>query len=165
MRQVPRNWPGARLVVSAVALAAVALAGCSLLPGQPVPPATGVPVSDDLATHQRAWASGGVTSYTWQVTFGCECLLSGPTTVTVVDGAPVEVMGGMGVVRPEDIEGFPLTIDALYAEARRTLEGGGTVAVTWDPASGLPVTMQLDRDLQAVDDELFVTVDSVTPAS
>ena len=62
------------------------------------------------------------------------------------------------------IEGFPLTIDAVFDEAARTLEAGGRVTAEWAP-DGLPRQLNLDRDLQAVDDELGITITEVAPGS
>jgi hypothetical protein len=60
------------------------------------------------------------------------------------------------------IEGFPLTIDEVFDEAAATLEGGGSVTATWG-AGGLPTQLSLDRVPEAVDDELGISILSVTP--
>lgn len=144
---------------------ALVVAGCELLPlASPIPAIPAGPEAAEIAAHQRAWQQLGVRSYTWQVTFGCECGLSGPTSINVVDGAATTASNPAGPINMDDASAFPFTVDALFAEALRTIANGGAVKVTWDPATGLPKTMFLDRDLRAIDDELSVSVDSFQPA-
>ncbi len=149
---------------------AVVLAGCSVL-YDPLPTVMGLPVPapgivgpGDLAAQRATWKAQGIDDYTWDVAFGCECMLNGPTTVTVVDGAPVMARNNGRPVDLATIQGFPLTIDAVFDEAVRTLEAGGTVTAEWAP-DGLPRELDLDRDLQAVDDELGITILQVAPGS
>ena len=126
-------------------------------------PARAGGVDPGVEAKVREWQARGISSYQWQVTFSCECVLSGPTTITVVDGVATEIRNPLIDVRPEDVAGFPLTVDALYAEALRTLEAGGTLDAVWERGTGLPITMLLDRDTRAIDDELAVDVVSLVP--
>ncbi|HEX5827319.1 MAG TPA: DUF6174 domain-containing protein, partial [Candidatus Limnocylindrales bacterium] len=136
-------------------------------PGQPSPAGPVVPSGRigpaDLAAARAAWEARGIDDYTWEVVFGCECLLNGSTVVRVADGVPVEAANNGAPIAIADIEGFPLTVEAVFDEARATLEGGGSVSASWD-ATGLPREMALDRVPEAVDDELGITVRSFTPA-
>lgn len=147
---------------------AVFIAGCTLYDPPPVAtaPAQARPPGpiglEDLAAMRAAWGAEGVADYAWEVAFGCECLLNGQTNVRVVDGVPVEAVNNAQPVDLASIEGFPLTIDAVFDAVQDTLEGGGTVTVTWS-AGSMPTQLSLDRDLQAVDDELGVTILGVTP--
>jgi hypothetical protein len=139
----------------------VFVAGCGLLPfGTPVP---GGPAGAEIAAHQRQWQQQGVGSYVWQVSFLCECGISGQATITVVDGMVTEATNPAGPLPIDDVASFPLTVDGLFTEALRTLADGGSVDVTWGGPSGLPTSMFLDRDLQAIDDELSVSVDTFEP--
>jgi hypothetical protein len=150
---------------------AVSVAGCSVLydpPPAAVAPAEARPPGPigpaDLAAQRALWDAQGIDDYTWDVAFGCECLLNGPTTVAVVDGEPTSARNNGKPVDLASIEGFPLTIDGVFDEAARTLEGGGTVTAEWAP-QGLPRQLSLDRNLQAVDDELGITILQVAPGS
>jgi hypothetical protein len=161
----------ALLRVSFLALASAMLgAGCTLSVPQPaatdqaqVPP-PGPIGPGDLAAQRAVWTAQGIDDYTWDVAFGCECLLNGPTTVIVVDGAPTMARNNGQPVDLASIDGFPLTIDAVFDEAARTIESGGRVTGEWGP-EGLPRQLSLDRDLQAVDDELGITILQVAPGS
>jgi Family of unknown function (DUF6174) len=139
------------------------VAGCSLIPSLVPTNASPEVLPAELAVQREAWRAAGVTDYEWDVSFACECGLGGPTTITVVAGKPVKVVNNGRQVDLATVEGFPLTVDALFADAARTIAGGGTAQATW-AGGGVPKTMNLDRDLRAIDDELFVTVNSFTPA-
>ena len=149
---------------------AVFIAGCTLYdppplataPAQARPPGPIGP--EDLGAQRAIWAGQGIDDYTWDVAFGCECMLNGPTTVIVVDGTPTAARNNGQPVDLASIEGFPLTIDAVFDEAVRTIEGGGRVTAEWAPG-GLPRQLNLDRDLQAVDDELGITILEIAPGS
>ena len=134
-------------------------------PSEAAPPGAGGPaIGADIAAHRLQWLAQGIWSYEWRVTFSCECTLSGPTTIRVENGVVTGVHNPRIAVRPDELEGFPLTVEALYDEALRTLEAGGTAEATWDAATGLPRTLFLDRDRNAIDDELSVTIESLVPA-
>ena len=132
------------------------LGGCGLLPAPFASEPPGGAVAADIAARREQWRAQGVASYEWRVAFSCECVLSGPTTITVVDGVATEITNPVIEVEPGDVAGFPLTVEALFEDALRTLADGGSVDATWDAATGLPRNMFLDRDRNAIDDELSV---------
>lgn len=136
----------------------VLVAACSMVPAPLASQRPGGAMAQELAARLEHWRAQGVADYSWQVAFGCECLLNGPTTITVADGAPTAVRNESIDVGLEDLEGFPLTVDALLEEGLRTLAGGGSVEATWDAATGLPRRLLLDRVPNAMDDELSVEV-------
>jgi hypothetical protein len=151
------------------------LAGCGLLPwglGGPGGPASSGPVVGDpsLPAHLAAWRAAGTTSYQWDVSFGCECMLSGPVRITVVDGKATEVRTPGRLVPLDDVTGFPLTIDDLYAKAQAAIDGGGTVSAEWGSipgwqgAAAIPSKLLIDPIKDAIDDELSVSVLGFSPA-
>jgi hypothetical protein len=121
------------------------------------------PGSEDLQRGEEAWRAAGVGSYHWQVRFGCECLLTGPVQVTVVDGRATEVLTPSGPMPLDRVAGFPLTVDDLYAVAHEAIAQGGTAKATWGTVLGIPATLQTDPIPQAIDDELSITVSSFEP--
>jgi hypothetical protein len=161
---LPRATPFLALAI------AMTTAGCGLYdPPSPVTDPVQVrppgPIGfEDLAVMRTDWQAEGIDDYAWTVAFGCECLLNGPTTVRVVDGAAVEAVNNGQPVDIASIEGFPLTIDAVFDAVQDTLEGGGTTDAAWGGGT-LPRQLNLDRDLQAVDDELGITILEVAPGS
>ena len=83
-------------------LAALLVAGCSLLP-VPQPPARAQPgggsAAEPVGEQLAAWRANGPASYTWEVEFSCECGLSGRKQITVVDGKVTRVQTPTGESR------------------------------------------------------------------
>lgn len=180
---------GARAIRFAAALAVVmAVAACGAAAGSPVPtttaavtappvptpvptsvptpaPATGTPApgAGPFTAALAAWQARGIDSYTWQVSFGCECLLNGPVTIVVEGGTVTGVSASGSTFGADQLTGFPLTVDAVLARAIDAIAGGGTADVTWRQ-DGLPETLRLDPVKDAVDDELTVSVLAFAPA-
>lgn len=116
----------------------------------------------DLAAATAAWAAIPHDAYVLRVRFGCECLLTGAVAARVQGGAVTAVQQDGRDVELASVQGFPLTVDAILAEAQATLDGGGTVTGSFT-ANGIPASLDLDRDLQAVDDELHVEILGIDP--
>lgn len=114
----------------------------------------------DIAAAVAAWQRFEHPAYNLHVRFGCECLLTGDVVATVRDGVVVEVTQDGRRVELASVQGFPLTIDAMLAEAQATLDGGGSVTGSFDDF-GEPGVLDLDRDPQAVDDELHIEVGGI----
>lgn len=158
--------PRRLLAIVALVAAALLVTGCGLLPVPTPGPATapGGVTAADLAAHRQAWTWRGITSYTWTVSFGCECMIDGPVEVTVAGGVATSATMAGAPIPVAQLSGFPLTVDALHAKAQAALDGGGTVTAIWG-SGGLPATMLIDPIRNAVDDELSVTVTSFAPAA
>jgi hypothetical protein len=168
--------PKPRWIVLAVTLVVLAtlVSACGLLPfgvlmpsgGQPaLPPGTATTaVRADLADHLAQWRARGLTSYDWTVSFGCECAYNGPVAVTVAAGAPVKVAAKDFPATLAQLSAFPLTVDAVYAQALAAIDGGGSVTATWGDG-GVPASMLIDPIPNAVDDELTVTVSAFSRGS
>jgi hypothetical protein len=146
---------------------ALFLVGCSLLPAplnsvpntQPGPQAA---LPADLAAQRDAWLRLGPREYTWVIQYGCECGLNGEYTITVVDGQVTEI--GWPPRAEAEIGELPVgTVDELYAKAAETIGEGGEVHATWGDG-GLPTSITFDPVPNAIDDELSVTVVSLTPS-
>jgi hypothetical protein len=164
-----------RSVLHAVAIVALStlVAACGLLPfgalmpsgGEPpTPPSTPTTaVRADLADHLALWRARGIMDYSWTVSLGCECAINGPVTVTVSGGKPVGAVSGGTRLALADLSAFPFTVDALYVQATKALDGGGNVTVTWGDG-GIPTRMLIDPIPNAVDDELSVAVTAFAAA-
>mgnify|MGYP001764398807 CR=1 FL=1 len=61
------------------------------------------------------------------------------------------------------LEGFPLTIDGVFAQLR-SLGPEATMTATWDPAFGFPLTIAIDALPDAVDDEFSISIADFSPA-
>jgi hypothetical protein len=146
-------------------LVVVAVAGCSMLP-VPQPPARAQPAppSDPIVDALKAWQASGIDSYTWQLDVSCECALSGSTEVTVVDGKVTRIRKPGGDVPFASAQAFPLTVDALLQKGIDATTAGRPVAASWPGSNGVPSELSIDRDPNAIDDELSVKVVSFVPA-
>jgi hypothetical protein len=51
------------------------------------------------------------------------------------------------------------TIDRLFTQLKSALDEADEVATTYDSTYGFPTSISIDQIKQAVDDELFITVD------
>ena len=144
---------------------AVFIAGCTLLPG-PFRPSSPSPTSTptEIEAAQAAWAVAGIDDYRLDIGFLCGCSLAGNAVVDVVDGKLVSVQLNGTEIAPDTAAPFGLTIDGLLAEGDRAVDQGGTVAATFDPATGAPVRLDIDYMPTAIDDELTIVVNSLTPA-
>lgn len=158
---------------------ALLIAGCSLLPPSLGGPATvttggshpaqtpspsGAATAAGIEAQRAAWTAAGIRSYTWTVSYGCECSLNGPVTVTVVDGKVAAAKDAQGVaIDLQTFRAFPMTLDALWDQATKAIDGGGTASIT-EGSGGVPKAVTLDPIPNAIDDELYVTVFSFTPA-
>jgi hypothetical protein len=163
-----------RRALAPLLLAALAVAGCSMLadpfatqpagrvPVDPAQPPPGDP--SRFVEAKAAWTSNGIDDYTWQVTSFCECALNGPVEITVVDGAPTKVVTQQGEVPLENLVGFPLTVDDVLDHAVNAVAGGGSVDVTWGQVPGVPAAITIDPVPGAIDDEINLLVDRLDPA-
>jgi hypothetical protein len=142
------------------------VAGCSLLPwelpGVEASPLAGGESRARLEAQRATWEAAGITSYRLEVRFGCFCPATDPVTVTVTDGLVADVRTQDGQPAPSWYDSFPLTVDAIYAEAARVLDNGGTAEVTYGDG-GVPRGLSLDPIPNAVDDELGIEVLGFTP--
>jgi hypothetical protein len=149
------------------------VAGCSLLPKPspsepegsifPVGPAPGDTRAVDAAL--LAWQDAGIDDYRLDLGFLCGCAIAGNVIVDVEDGQPVRVLVNGNEVEAGDAAPFGLTVDGLLTEARRALTEGGTVTAQFDPANGRPTRLDIDYLPGAIDDELSIVVNSLTPAA
>lgn len=176
--RVPAAMRPSRLAPVLLALP-ILLAGCGIVhnpfppPTEPVDPRVPSAAPPDpqaqaqvgqLRAALAAWESSAIDSYTWKLAVLCECSPSGPIEVTVVDGTPTKVVSPQGERDLAELEGFPLTVDAVLKEAIDAIDGGGKVEVEWAARPGLPASITIDRMPSAIDDELILEVTGLDPA-
>jgi hypothetical protein len=149
-----------------VPLAALVVAGCSLLP-VPQPPARAQAQpggQDPMVEALQRWRASGITDYTWQVEFACECGLSGTWVVTVEDGKVAKALKPNGEVATGPVPDVPLTVDALLTKAQEAYGAGAAGGATWPGDNGVPSELTIDPKPNVVDDELSVKVVRFDPA-
>ena len=149
----------------AIALLSVALAAC----GSPTPSSSASPSPsatasatvdgeiDSLVEARTVWASSGISNYRYTITRQCFCMEEyiGPFTVQVQNGVSIATRLSDGSeVDPIILELLPLSAEERQAQA--------SFRVTYDQATGLPLSVWSDPIPQAADDELGIEVRDFT---
>ncbi len=148
---------GRRAASAALALgaAAVLLAGCEVF-GIPIGSPPAEPAQARLAEARARWAEVATDDYQFTIQTICFCQLSvvGPFRVTVVDGVTTDVINlEGGPVDADTRRAVPLSVDALFAKVAEALERADGIVVTYDDASGIPTSIDIDWIVNAIDDE------------
>jgi hypothetical protein len=140
---------------------ALLVTGCALLPGSPgSADPTGM---TELVVAGRTWRAANVGDYRLEVRFSCECAMSGVARIDIDDGQVADA-GVNGVPLPPDLwQAFPLTVPAMFDQASLAIERGGTAIGEYDRTTGVPISLTIDPEPRAIDDELMIQIDSFTP--
>ena len=142
----------------AIALVTLALAACAN--PKTTPSTTPVGAIDTLDEARAAWASSGINNYDFTITRQCFCLETwiGPFAVRVRDGvSTVTRLSDGSEVEPMILEQLPLSAEELFQFAEERQEQA-SFRVTYDQATGLPLSVWSDPIPEAADDELGVEV-------
>ena len=148
----------------AIALVTLALAACAN--PKTTPSTTPVGAIDTLDEARAAWASSGINNYDFTITRQCFCLETwiGPFAVRVRDGvSTVTRVSDGNEVDPLILDQLPLSAEELFAFAEER-QGQASFRVTYDQATGLPLSIWSDPIPEAADDELGVEVRDFTVA-
>ena len=149
-----------------LALLTLVLAACTspTTTPQPSPSATpsGTPIGeiDALDEARAVWAASGIGDYDFTITRQCFCLETwiGPFAVRVRDGvSTVTRLSDGSEVEPMILEQLPLSAEELFQFAEERQEQA-SFRVTYDQATGLPLSVWSDPIPEAADDELGVEV-------
>ena len=117
-----------------------------------------------LEAAATTWAATGYVAYSYTLERSCFCLdeARGPWTVTVLDTSALLVDAAGNEPDEALVGAIPRTIDELFAFLRMNLDADG-FEVTYDPATGAPLTIAIDPYATAVDEEIGFTVSDLTP--
>ena len=156
-----------RLSLALLTLVLAACASPTTTP-QPFPSATpsGTPSGeiDALDEARAVWATSGIGDYDFTITRQCFCLETwiGPFAVRVRDGvSTVTRLSDGSEVEPMILEQLPLSAEELFQFAEERQEQA-SFRVTYDQATGLPLSIWSDPIPEAADDELGVLVSGFT---
>ena len=156
-----------RLMRSLIALASILVVTACTSPTttpQPSPSATpsGTPSGeiDALDEARAVWAASGIGDYDFTITRQCFCLETwvGPFAVRVRDGVSVVTRVSDGSeVDPLILDQLPISAEELFQFAEERQEQA-SFRVTYDQATGLPLSIWSDPIPEAADDELGIEV-------
>ena len=160
----------------ALALLLVLLAACGSHTSSPTPSATASPSPsatasatidgeiDTLDEARAVWATSGISSYRYTITRQCFCMEAyiGPFTVRVRNGVSTVTRTSDGSeVDPLILELLPLSAEELFAFVEER-QAQASFRVTYDQATGLPLSVWSDPIPEAADDELGIEVRDFT---
>ena len=121
---------------------------------------------DTLDEARTVWATSGISSYRYIITRQCFCMETyiGPFTVQVQNGVSTATRISDGSeVDPLILNQLPLSAEELFAFAEER-QGQASFRVTYDQATGLPLSVWSDPIPEAADDELGIVVRDFTAA-
>ena len=159
MQRIRLNW-------IAIALLSLTLAACAKPMASATPSATPVGEIDALEEARAAWASSGINNYDFTITRQCFCMeeYAGPFTVRVRDGVSTVTRSSDGSeVDPLVLNLLPLSAEELFQFAEER-QAQASFRITFDQATGLPLSIWSDPIPEAADDELGVLVSGFTAA-
>jgi hypothetical protein len=119
------------------------------------------PQESELARARQRWALSNIRSYDYTAVRSCFCAPAAlrPVTVTVTNGAVTQrVYADTGDPVPSTATEFT-TVEALFDIIQAAIaRHAAVVDVTYDPQRGVPLSISIDNNLQAADDEVSYIV-------
>ena len=159
MKRIRLNW-------IAIALLSLTLAACASPLASVIPSTTPAGEIDALDEARAAWASSGAANYDFTITRQCFCMEEyvGPFTVRVRSGVSTVTYSSDGsAVDPDVLRQLPVSAEGLFQFAEER-QDQASFRVTYDQATGLPLSVWSDPIPEAADDELGVLVSGFTAA-
>lgn len=139
-----------------------ALGAC---PADPTPTPTPGDALLLLRENRQRWESMAPDRYVYRLERYCFCLPPNAVDVHVVGGSVVAILDATTgePVPPPAASWFP-SIAEMFDLIETELTGGrGTQRVVYDPFWGIPIEVDIDFEVAAVDDELSLRVSNLRP--
>ena len=120
---------------------------------------------DNLLAARAHWNAKSGLDYSYKVNRACECVLGGRLMmVTVVKGS---VTGAEYVDSGSSVDhlllAYVLTVPDLFDLIQDALDRKAAyLGVTYDPTYGYPTRIEIDYSVNAVDDEVILSVQELT---
>jgi len=119
---------------------------------------------DTLDEARAVWTTSGISNYRYTITRQCFCMETyiGPFAVQVQNGVSIATRLSDGSeVDPIILELLPLSAEELFAFVEER-QAQASFRVTYDQATGLPLSVWSDPIPEAADDELGIEVRDFT---
>jgi hypothetical protein len=123
--------------------------------------------STEFDKNLAKWQDAKVTHYRYTLFIGCFCAFTEdmPVTIEVNNGEIVSITSTNGnAINPGDAPyesvKYYADMDLLFNQLKDSLDKADKVEMTYDPTYGFPTSIAIDQVEQAVDDELYITVDN-----
>ena len=144
--------------------AALILSACAAPRTSASPSITPSGEIDSIDEARAVWAASGIADYTYTISRDCFCTPEwiGPFAVQVRDGvSTVTRVSDGSEVEPIILEELPLSAEELFQFAEER-QDQASFRITYDQATGLPLSIWSDPIPEAADDELGVQVSDLT---
>ncbi len=121
---------------------------------------SGVQTAEDIAKHRQEWLDKNVANYRYTIERSCFCIeqARGPVTVEVRGDNVTVTSVATGDPDTEyfnDVNTITKVYDLLEKQAN---DGADEIVVTYDDANAVPLSIKVDIDFQAADEELYYTI-------
>jgi hypothetical protein len=120
----------------------------------------------DLARNRQRWASASLHDYEFDYQLSCFCGPDATEPVHIIvqnDQITSVVRTRDGLPAGTKYGGWP-RVDELFAEVQQRLDQrAARLDITYDPTYGYPISIILDIELMAADDESFETAGNLRP--
>lgn len=126
---------------------------------------TGPTAETQLQGAVAQWNQLGLTSYDLEIQRLCYCGLAGRIRIEVRAGRldAAHLVEQDLPIPPALLHNLP-TVEGLFAIIQQAIDRPASrLRVRYDPATGAPITIIIDYDRRAIDDELSITVLSIEP--
>lgn len=123
-----------------------------LAPGSPHPHQVQI---DELGRNAERWAAAGITRYAF--TYRPVCFCDTTPHLVVVDGATTRIDGSPVDPSQPLHDWIPAGVPGLFKLVRQAIDGD-EMTTRYDPATGVPISMDSDPMQNAIDDELAFTI-------
>ena len=123
--------------------------------------------SAEFDKNRIKWQDANIVHYRYNIFVSCFCAFRDdmPMTVEINNGEVVSITSVKGnVITPSDslyevVKNYA-GMDALFTQLKDASAEADKVEVTYDPTYGFPTILAIDQIEQAMDDELYITVDN-----
>jgi hypothetical protein len=120
----------------------------------------------EFSQNKIKWEDANISHYQFELNIGCFCAFRDkmPLTIEVSNGEIVSMIGADGVKIPATDPNYELysryaTIDRLFSELDAELNSDAEeITVTYDATYGFPTQINIDRNKEIADEELYLTV-------
>ncbi len=131
-----------RIILAGIAL--VILSGCSVFSSSD---------NRELDDAREKWTRAGISDYSYSITVSCRCADTGTFDVVVRNDRVVSTTPSASTVK---------TVDELFGVlAQAYAQNAEMITASFDALLGYPTSISIDYALNAVDDEVFYTIENL----
>ena len=123
--------------------------------------------TNDFEKNQNLWNDANISHYRYTLSLSCFCAFMDdmPLTIEVQNDKVVSITSGKGTIIDSTNPSYSIfesyiPMENLFTQLKAALDEADEVAVLYDTTYGFPTSISIDQIKEAVDDELFITVEN-----